>query len=56
MISEQWIAKDVEGNGRGVISGTSQEFAWRDWRQPRKICQDTGLQAKLWTRDIPNMK
>jgi hypothetical protein len=30
-ISEQWIGKDVEGNGRVPICGITQAFAWRDW-------------------------
>jgi hypothetical protein len=35
MISE-WIGKDVEGTGRGLIKGTIPAFGWSDWGRPRE--------------------
>jgi hypothetical protein len=29
-ISEELVGKDVEGSGRGQISGTTPAFAWKD--------------------------
>jgi hypothetical protein len=32
-------------------------FCWRDWRKPQKNSAGiAGLQAKIWVRDLPNIK
>jgi hypothetical protein len=32
--NEQWIVKDVKGNGYGLISGTISALSWRDLGKP----------------------
>lgn len=32
----EWVGKAVEGDGGGLTSGTTPEFAWADWGKPRK--------------------
>lgn len=45
---------DVEGNGTGLILGSTSEFDWRDQGNSRKPCQNRC--AAIWTRDIPITK
>jgi hypothetical protein len=37
MISDQWIGKDVEGSGRGLILDTIQSFAWEMWETTKYL-------------------
>jgi hypothetical protein len=49
--------KDVEGSGLGMIWGTIQILAWRDWGKLRKpSVKILGLRAEVRTRHLPNMK
>jgi hypothetical protein len=41
IIGEWWIGKDLEGSGRGLIEGTSSEFAWRDRKSTNILNQDS---------------
>jgi hypothetical protein len=57
MISEQWIGKDVEGSGRGLMQGIIPAIALNGWEKPRKpAVMVAGLQADIWTQDLPNTK
>jgi hypothetical protein len=47
----------MEESGRGPTEGTTLAFAWRDWGKPRKnSVRIAGLQAEIWTRDLPHTK
>jgi hypothetical protein len=39
MICEQWMGKDVERSGRGLIGGKIPEFAFRTREKPRSILE-----------------
>jgi hypothetical protein len=52
-VSDLWIEKGVEDNGRSLIWGSTLAFA--DWWKTRKIStRITKLRAQIWTRDLPN--
>lgn len=47
MISEEWIGKDMEGNGHSPIQYLITEFACRDWRKPQNL-KIASLLAENW--------
>jgi hypothetical protein len=55
-VYEWWIEKDIEGNGRGLFSGTTLSFALRDWGILQMAVRLVGLRAENWVRDLTNMK
>jgi hypothetical protein len=51
------LKRDVKGSGRGLILGTISVLVWMIWGKPwTPLSQDTGLWAKIWTRDVQNTK
>jgi hypothetical protein len=48
MIREEWSGKDVVGNGRGLVWGTTLELDWRNRGKLQKTLVDTvGLEAEF---------
>jgi hypothetical protein len=55
MISEQWIGRDMEGNGSSLIWDIIPTFAARDWKETtknirRRVCDS----AQTRTSNLPN--
>jgi hypothetical protein len=54
MINEELMVNYVEGSSRNLIQDA---LVWTDWDKAQKSSLKTdGLQAKIWTRDVPNNK
>jgi hypothetical protein len=51
MISEQWVAIDVEGKIRGLIWHTVPSFSCSDWG---KLLKPSEGKTKIWARNFQN--
>lgn len=47
----------MDRSSRGLISGTTHEFTWKNWGKPRESSYKiAGLRAEARTRDFQDMK
>jgi hypothetical protein len=56
VISEWWIGKDLEENGRGLILRYNPSIFLKELRKTTKTVTTAGRWTEIWTRDIPNTK